>query len=325
MHPNDGWDETANAVANTDRRFGVTWNVRHADDRSAVLAANRRGNTLAECIHGFDEGMCAICFPAPEPEKPQAPVRERRAPSARSSGTTRPSARPARAKRPAGASRPVTGGDPVRDIGEHRVYHVTHLDNLPGILDAGTVLPFESVMDVATPVVDIASPEHRQARRSTEVAGARVSTMVPFMLSPDAGVWAAVRSGRADARLGSTAFDHPSTEYVVLVAPVAAFRTLADAAEGHGYVITDRDASDPGARAAVGDVEGRRLLSRIVMTEGDAARDAELLVPGPVPFDRIGVVGVANEKVRDLVRAALRHAGFPTRVVVYPPWFRPEE
>ena len=38
--------------------------------------------------------------------------------------------------------------------------------------------------------------------------------------------------------------------------------------------------------------------------------------------DRISLIGVANDKVRQIVRAILSPSGFATKVAVYPPWFQ---
>lgn len=273
---------------------------------------------MAECIHGFDEGMCAICFPAPEPQSPPSrPGQDASRPS--STRSPRRSTRPARV---AGHSRPDDRGKSPRDIGEHRLYHVTHLNNLPSILDSGALLPFEDIGDSAVPFVDIASPEHRAARRNVTIDDARLTTMVPFLFSPDARIWLSLRSRRPDSRLSDTSTSHPPTEFIMLVAAVNAFRPRTDVGEGGTYLVSDREASDPSARVAADDGDARRLLSRLLTADDIDASDAEVLVPGPVPLDRIAIVGVANEKVRDLVRDALRTAGYSTRVAVHPPWFR---
>ena len=38
----------------------------------------------------------------------------------------------------------------------------------------------------------------------------------------------------------------------------------------------------------------------------------------------VALIGVANEPVRDQVRALLSGTGFRPKVAVYPPWFVPE-
>ena len=42
-----------------------------------------------------------------------------------------------------------------------------------------------------------------------------------------------------------------------------------------------------------------------------------------LPLERVLLIAVGNDRVRDRVRAALDAVGLRTRVAVYPPWFQP--
>jgi hypothetical protein len=48
---------------------------------------------------------------------------------------------------------------------------------------------------------------------------------------------------------------------------------------------------------------------------------AEYLVRDEFPFDLVSLIGVANDKARDAVKAIVKASDFSTRVAVYPPWF----
>lgn len=276
-----------------------------------------------ECIHGFDDGLCAICFPpkAPEPApQPEPAARANRVPGRRPSAASlrAPVAKPARAKAGAGAL-----SAPPIDAGAVRIYHVTHLDNLARILGAGALVPDAAG---AAPLVDLSAPAVREFRRARAVDGtdAVIADYVPFLLTPDALVWNAVREGTPDPRLTAEAVERPAADHVMLVSSVAAARGAATA-DG-AVAVSDVDAALPGAELAVAWPAVERML-RLLAHEQEAARlrTAEFLVRGEVPLERIALIAVGNERVRDRVRAALSAVGAKTRIAVYPPWFLPAE
>jgi ssDNA thymidine ADP-ribosyltransferase DarT-like protein len=271
-----------------------------------------------ECIHGFDDGLCAICFPPKEPE-PRPAVKA--APRAQAgTGTARP-ARPAR--RVAGSSRAATSlVEPPVDPKTVRIYHVTHIDNLASILGTGAVLADEAG---ATPVVDLAAPDARAFRRSAPVEGvdAVVADYVPFLLSTDAHVWNAIRTGTADPRLTAEAVGRPPADHVILVSSVASAVGARTEAVGT-VVLTDADAATGGVGSASEWPDVLRMMQRLHREDdGARLRSAEFLVRELLPLERVLLIAVGNDRVRDRVRAALDAVGVRTRVAVYPPWFQP--
>lgn len=284
-----------------------------------------------ECIHGFDDGLCAICFPPKQPEPTAtAPVRGSTRENARTAthSTRTATAEAARtagratgrpASRPAAPTRPLTA--PPVEVGTMRIYHVTHLDNLARILGTGAIVPDAAG---ANPAVDLAAPAVRDYRRTAEVPGtdAVLADYVPFLLTPDALVWEAVRTGTPDPRLSAEAIARPAADHVLLVGSVASARGALTAPGAIAASATD--ASLPGAEVVVEWDEVERLLRRLAHDdESTRLATAELLVRGEVPLERIALIAVANEKVRDRVRAALAAVGVRARVAVYPPWFLP--
>lgn len=270
-----------------------------------------------ECKHGFDDGLCAICFPPPEPEPKPAP-----APIARSArtSTTRNGRPPARVP---GASRPAIASDAPRlDLKALRIYHVTHIDNLPPILDAGALLADAAG---AVPIVDLAAPHAREYRRSAEVADtdAVVADYVPFLLTTDAHVWNSVRTATPDPRLHEDAVKRAPADFVIFVSSLASAQ--AGNAEVPGtIVVNESDAAAGGSAVASEWNDVQRLLQRLHRDEEGAGLDgAELLVRECLPLDSVALIAVANDPVRDRVRAALAAAGVRARVAVYPPWFQP--
>lgn len=293
---------------------------------------------VEECIHGFDEGLCAICSPPAEPDPAAGSARSRtaRAPGtshaataaaeARAAASRRPaaSARGARTAGPAGAGRGAKGpAAPPLDAAAVRLYHVTHIDNLGRILGAGALLA-DAGDPPAEPVVDLAAPAARAYRRSASIGdgGPSVAEYVPFLLSTDAHVWECIRSGAPDPRLTSEAVGRPVADHVILVTSVAAAAGARLQTPGE-VVVSETDAAVGGAAFAGSWAEVERTLVRLTLAdEGAGLQTAEVLVHGSVPLERIALVAVANDRVRDRVRAALAAVGSKTRVAVYPPWFQ---
>ncbi len=254
---------------------------------------------MAECIHGFDEGLCDICYP-------RTVAAPRRAAPARSAATRSPrAASPSRAR---GASATETAAPSVL-LSAQRIYHVTHIANLEMIAIDG------ELRAGATPEVDVSSALAREMRRSAPLAsGGVVADRVPFYLSPEAERWREVRDGAAGAHWSDAARAASPTEFVVLVADAKA--------AGDDVVLADGDAAAPATRFAHGLESGTQQLRRMrAVDPGYGA--AELLAPSPFPFAGVALIGVPHEPMRDRVRAILREVGgHAPKVAVYPPWFQ---
>lgn len=259
-----------------------------------------------ECIHGLEVPLCDICYPKAKPE----PVR---APAATRPRDVRPLAGPRATSRtpPRRATRPPAG-KPV-NLGQQRLFHLTHVDNLEGILIDGVVSAG------AIPTIDISAPSTREERRAATVAGpgsGAVASFVPFFLTPDARVWSDIRSKTIDPRLSTGVRRFEPAEFVFLVTTVAA--------AGDGIVLADGDAAAASTRFASTPATEERMLRRLLPDE-DAIASAEALVPDRLPLERVTLVGVAHDRARDAVRDLFRQTVFAPRIAVHPPWFaRPE-
>lgn len=199
------------------------------------------------------------------------------------------------------------------NLGEQRIYHVTHASNLPGILGSGALTAETS------PVTDISSEEARAARRATTVAGpdsATVAEHVPFYLSPNARLWESMRAGSTDPRLAPTAHGLAAAEFVILVSTVKTVAT-----DEASIVVTDGDAAGQLTRFAATDETWKRMLYRLISDESDALLSAEFLVQNSVPFDAVTLIGVPHDRARDAVKLALAGSTHVPRVAVHPPWF----
>jgi ssDNA thymidine ADP-ribosyltransferase, DarT len=203
-----------------------------------------------------------------------------------------------------------------------RIYHVTHVDNVASILGEGALLADTAG---AEPTVDVSAPDARDFRRAAPVEGADtvVADYVPFLLSTDAHVWNAVRTGTPDPRLAPEAVERQPADHVILVSSVAGAVGARTDTVG-SVVVTDADAAAGGVEAASAWPDVLRMLQRL-HREDDGTRllSAEFLVRECLPLERVLLIAVGNDRVRDRVRAALDAVGLRTRVAVYPPWFQP--
>jgi hypothetical protein len=259
---------------------------------------------VAECIHGFEEGMCDIC--APRRSAAATPTATRAAPRAAPVPRTRRSPGTAPASSATGAPR-------LPPFGARRLYHVTHARNLESILLDGAI---RSIGSGADPDVDVAAPIVRELRATRDVGNGRpVTDFVPFSLTPDADRWAELRSGAAGSHWSAAARLTSATEFVMLVAGANQV--------GAEVVVAEGDASAPATRFTVG--EPARAVARAAREDPELA-SVELLVPDQVPLDAVLLIGVSNEPMRSRVRRmfdAIERT--PPKIVVHTPWFTPAE
>lgn len=198
---------------------------------------------------------------------------------------------------------------PLIDVGEQRIYHLTHKNNLAAILSNG------SLVADATPDVDISSPQTRERRRSIAVtAEESAAEFVPFFLTPNPTIWEGIRSGEADPRLSGDVVHSPAADFVLLVSTVSL-------SSEQNTVVADGDAAGSLTRFSATREAGDRMLRRLQDDE-DSIIAAEYLVKDAFPFDLVTLIGVANDKARNEIKAILKSSGFSPKVAVYPPWFQ---
>jgi hypothetical protein len=258
-----------------------------------------------ECIHGFEAGLCAICYPKAVPEVAVAPAARTRVKSA-APRSTGPRTR---------AGRSVAGAAPRDDVSQQRLYHLTHIRNLPAILDAG------ELSASAHPEVDISPAGLRDERASVTFADdTNLNDYVPFFLSPHALVWQAIRTREHHPRLARDVVGTDPADFVLLVVTVKQL----DAA-GQRYAVTDGSAEGATTRFGWSGEDADRTLARLrAETLQQGILDADLLVHGAVPFSDVSLIGVAHDKARWAVRDLLGDEGYQPKVAVYPPWFAVE-
>jgi hypothetical protein len=267
--------------------------------------------------------LCAACFPkaAPEPAMvAAAQTRLRAAAGPRRSASARTASSRARS---------LAGSGPLDDVSEQRIYHVTHVRNLPDILIAGALFADQSDAWNDRPTVDLSSSDTRAVRRMTPVAGsgdATVAHFVPFFLSPNANLWQSIRSNVADPRLSRDILSSDAADFVILVSTVKAVTDAApvDSARAMPFVVADGDAGHVLTRFATTREDAERSLRHLRAdqdSESPSIAQAELLVEETFPFHSVALVGVAHDKARAAVKKILAESDFEPKVAVYPPWF----
>ncbi len=260
---------------------------------------------IDECIHGLEGQRCDQCFPKIVPVS-DVIAKPRSAPRATP-----------------GKRATVRRTDtPIDDVGEQRVYHLTHISNLASIIASGALL---ADAHEAAPAVDISAADNRDLRRAvvTRLGGNTVASYVPFFLAPDCTMFRAIRNQQADDRLTIDYQQTPPSDFVILVTTVKSVTDLGDAAE---IAVTDGDATDAATRFAMTPDAAERMLRNIrAHKDSPAQLSAEFLVGQAVPFELVSVIGVANDRARDEVKRHLKGSAFSPKVSVYPPWFQREE
>lgn len=201
---------------------------------------------------------------------------------------------------------------PSVTLAEHRIFHVTHEQNLAAILADG------ALRAGVVPAVDVSSAATREVRATIEVRdGATVADYVPFYLSPDAAKWDELRSGAIGIHWSDAARATKPLDYVMLVTTAGEL--------GPDVVVTDRDAADLSTRFGIGTDGGGPLLRRL-RSEDPEFVEPEILAPESVSFEVITLIGVPNDRVRDRVKRLIADAGgHAPKVSVFPPWFQPSE
>jgi hypothetical protein len=263
-----------------------------------------------ECIHGFADGLCATCNPKPLPEPVAA---SRPAARTRVASPPRATVRSLRA-----AARVPVGSLPADTLLEQRIYHVTHLSNLAGILEQ------RAIIAGAVPQLDLSSDELRTERAEISIPGSperSLTDYVPFFLSPEAGLWQSLRSGHDHPRVSAAARAAEPFDFVFLVSTV---RHVVGA--DPSFVLADGNVEADATRFASTREDAERMLYRL-RAESDSERlqNAELLVADRLPLESVSLIGVANDKVRSAVRDILAGSDFSPKISVYPPWFQQSE
>ncbi|EWM14880.1 DUF4433 domain-containing protein [Kutzneria sp. 744] len=207
---------------------------------------------------------------------------------------------------------------------ELRVFHFTHVDNVPSLIESGALLADCLLRRTAHAFAEIGNPEIKARRRAVRVPvppGGVVGDYVPFYFAPQSPMLFQVAGQQA--ALGAKVQDH----LIYLVSKVALLRNHAP------LVVTDRNAARVTAefRADPDDLAEsidwplmRAQLWRDTEAELDRKerRMAELLVHELVPLEAmVGLVTRSEETASTLRRYVSGSSLGELPLRSYPQWY----
>lgn len=188
------------------------------------------------------------------------------------------------------------------------LYHITHLDNLPGILGAGCLHCQQQLGDAGLHPVSIAYPGIQDRRLITQVPcgpGGVLHDYVPYYFAPRSPMLYAIHKNRVEA------YDEGQTPIVHLVSSVPQIQTT-----NHQFVFTDGHATMAFTHffTEADDLDQidwplmRATYWHDTQQDPDRKRrrQAEFLVYNTVNISALLGIGVINEHVQQRVEHLLR-------------------
>jgi hypothetical protein len=206
------------------------------------------------------------------------------------------------------------------------IYHITHIANLPNIIESGGLIANSRLRQENIEYVNIAY-EHIQRRRGmTHIpcgAGGYLHDYVPFYFAPRSPMLYAIHKNRIDSYSGG------QTQILHLVSHAEAV-----ALEGLSYVFTDGHAAMQYTRFcnefeylyADGLIDWEIMAEqywRDTEEDGDRKRrrQAEFLVHRFFPWQLIHEIGVINTTIQTEVKEILQKLNIQIPVNVYSRWY----
>jgi hypothetical protein len=215
------------------------------------------------------------------------------------------------------------------------LFHFTHIDNLPSLLQAGALLSDTTVTAHGLLSNEAGDPEIKQRRRERPVTcppGGVVGDYVPFYFAARSPMMYKLWQGGVPTFTG----DHRDLVYLV-----SRVELIVDS--GLEFVISDRNAAKALADftddvTLLGDLTGTTPQSEFIdwplmrarMWNNTAAdgermerRMAEFLVLDAVPFELLEVAAVHSDHHRTTVERLFASVGLDLQVVTRPDWYYP--
>jgi hypothetical protein len=196
---------------------------------------------------------------------------------------------------------------------EPKIYHITHVDNLPSIIAGGGLLSDAAMIARGGPPQTIGMSDIKQARLTMPVLchrGDFVGDYVPF------------------TRRSLTAADRDQ-----LFTLKAGLHQVVQWADGAGrrwaFTLSNARAAYTKFRASLdhldqidwGAVAATKWSGQGVPSEIKEAKQAEFLVRESFPWGLVSRIGVKSQQVYQQVREALNAAGHRPKVEIKPDWY----
>lgn len=198
------------------------------------------------------------------------------------------------------------------------LYHITHLDNLPGILQAGCLQCQQQLSQAGLHPVNIAYPGIQDRRLITQVPcgpGGVLHDYVPFYFAPRSPMLFAIHKNRVEAYSGG------QTPIVHLVSSVAKMQETGHQfvfSDGHATMVFSRFFTDPQNLSQIDWPLMQDTYWHDTPQDLDRKRrrQAEFLVYNKVDVPALIGIGVLNEQIQQRVENLLasHHTTLPVRV-----------
>ncbi len=210
------------------------------------------------------------------------------------------------------------------DINEIRLYHMTHIDNLAGIIDEGGIWSDNDVAKHAPDRVRIGYSSLKEKRRKKPVGpirpGAFIGDYVPFYFAPRSPMLFAIYKG------GVAGYDQGQQPVIYLVSRIDKTTTNCD-----DWCFTDRHAVVKFAQMYE-DVSYLEKVDWDVMNarmwkdteeipDKQERRQAEFLVRNKLPWEAIIGIAVFNKKYKNQVEDILANSEHKPSVKIVRGWY----
>ncbi len=206
-----------------------------------------------------------------------------------------------------------------------RLYHITHLDNLQGIVANGGLASDAEMLARGGPAAGIGMTSIKQRRLSLPVTchpGDHVGDFVPFYFCPRSIMLYVIHCANhpdLSYRGGQGPIVHLEADLAAVVAwATQAGRRWAFSLSNAGatYAEFRSDLND------LGEIDWNAVAStdfrNAAVKEG---KQAEFLLHGDFPWNLVTRIGVASQPVAAQVRTALQGAAHQPKVTVQPTWY----
>ncbi len=203
------------------------------------------------------------------------------------------------------------------------IYHITHLDNLPAIVQSGGLLSNTRLQARNQNFRDISHgtiQDRRATKRVPCAAGGVLHDYVPFYFAPRSPMLFAIHKGNVPNYQGGQAL---VLHLVTTVQAIQASESIFAFTDGHA-AMAYADFYE--------DLDDLEMIDWDVMesnwwfdTDDDpnrkCKRQAEFLIHNCVPWELIDEIGVINSSIQVQVRQILQQENDLTPVNVYPDWY----
>ncbi len=204
----------------------------------------------------------------------------------------------------------------------HRIFHITHIQNLSGILSVGGLRSNRLLQQASVPYSNIAHQTIQDRRATAPVpcgSGGTLHDYVPFYFAPRSPMLYTINQGNVPGCTSQQAVVHlVSTAEVVHASGAACVFT-----DGHAVMAYSSFFTDLADLAQVDWTVMRATYWNNTPDDPDRRRrrQAEFLVRDFFPWSLCLGVGVADEQTKGRVEEILRAAGQQTKVAVKADWY----